>query len=144
MAEILETLSTYIARIERLEEQFASQDIIISDNQKREFLRDGDDDRIRKEPILWRLYQHSMFYVVTVPPGMTVKKHRHDEDIFRYVASGSLVLNGNINIRAGTWFVIRKGVEYEIFTIDGYVALSSYTSICQTNRGDLRMHLIEE
>lgn len=144
MKEVVEKLSTYLDRIERLEGQFISERIIIStDIRKKELLIDGDDERIVKEPILWRLYQQHMFYVVTVPAGTIVKQHQHDEDLFRYIAQGSLLLNKTHQIAAGTWFVIRANTPYEITTDEGYVSLAGYTSICQTNRGELGAHIVK-
>lgn len=145
MKEVEEKFSTYLDRIERLEEQFASDPIILSTSLKaKELLIDGDDERIVKEPILWRLYQHNMFYIVTVPAGTVVKKHKHDEDIFRFIAQGSLVLNKVHKITAGTWFVIRANTTYEITTDEGYVSFGGYTSICRTNRGTFGTHLVKK
>ena len=145
MKEVEEKFSTYLDRIERLEDQFASESIILSTNLKaKELLIDGDDERIVKEPILWRLYQHNMFYIVTVPAGTVVKKHQHDEDLFRFIAQGSLILNNEHKIVAGTWFVIRANTPYEITTEDGYVSFGGYTSICRTNRGTFGTHLVKE
>jgi len=134
MKEINEKLSTYIDRIERFEEQFADQNIIISTSLKNETLIDGDEEDILREPILWRLYEHNMFYVVTVPAGKHIKKHQHDESIFRFIAQGSLLLNGEYEINAGMWFVVKANTPYEIKTKEGYVSMAGYTSNCQTSR----------
>ncbi|MEA1029374.1 hypothetical protein T3A99_12430 [Pseudomonas sp. N-137] len=145
MTEIAERLSTYLDRIERLEGQFSKESIIISTELKsKEFLIDGDDERIVKEPILWRLYQHNMFYVMTVPAGTVIKKHKHDEDLFRFVAQGSLVFNKKTNIVAGTWFVVKANTPYEITTKEGYVSIAGYTSNCRTNRGVDGTHLVRK
>ena len=144
MPEINERLSTYIDRIERFETQFKDQDIIISTSLKNEILVDGEDEDIRKEPILWRLYEHNMFYIVTVPPGKNIDKHQHDESIFRFIAQGSLVLNGKNKITSGMWFVVRANTPYEIHTEEGYVSLAAYTSMCRTRRTAVGTHLIEE
>ena len=146
MAEIDERLSTYIDRIERFEDQFSNRNIILSTSLENEILVDGDDEDIRKEPVLYRLYEHYMFYVVTVPPGKKIHRHRHDESIFRFIAQGSLTLTENDeshDIQSGMWFVVRANTPYEILTEEGYVSLAGYTSICQTNRGPRRSHLIE-
>lgn len=146
MAEILERLSTYIDRIERFEDQMADQSIIVSATLDNEILLDGDDDDIQKEPVLWRLYEHNMFYVVSVPPNKDIQKHEHHESVFRFVAHGSLTLrskNDEYNVQSGMWFVVRANTPYEIVTKEGYVALSGYTSICQTNRGASGSHLVE-
>jgi quercetin dioxygenase-like cupin family protein len=144
MKEVEEKFSTYLDRIERLEGQFHSDSIILSTSlNTKEFLIDGDDERIVKEPILWRLYQHNMFYIVTVPAGTVIQKHKHGENVFRFIAQGSLTLNKKITIVAGTWFVVRANTPYQITTEEGYVSLTAYTSICQTNRGAFGSHLVK-
>jgi hypothetical protein len=134
MKELQEKLSTYIDRIERFEEQSGKKKIILSRKLDKELLLDGDEEDIEKEPILWRLNDYNMFYIVTVPPGKHVKKHKHDEDIFRFLAQGELTINKKHKVKAGEWFVIKGGTEYEITTKKGYVTLAAYTSICQTSR----------
>ena len=116
MAEVDERLSTYIDRIERFEDQFSNQDVILSTTLRNEILLDGDDEDIRKEPVLWRLYEHYMFYVVTVPPGKQIEKHKHDECIFRFIGQGGLTLicsGVSYNINCGTWFVVKADTPYE-------------------------------
>ena len=145
MKEIDEKLSTYLDRIERLEGQFFDKSIVISSTVRtKEILIDGDDERISKEPILWRLYQHNMFYIVNVPAGTVVKKHSHQEDLFRFIAKGSLLLNNEFVINSGEWFVIKAGTPYEITTKEGYTSFAAYTSICQTNRGTKGSHLVKK
>lgn len=134
MKEIQEKLSTYIDRIERFEDQYGKRKIILSRTLDKEVLIDGDEEDIEKEPILWRLNDYNMFYIVTVPPGKHVKKHKHDEDIFRFLAQGELVINKKYKVKAGEWFVIKGGTEYEIATKKGYITMAAYTSICQTSR----------
>jgi hypothetical protein len=141
MKEIQERMSTYFDRIERLETYFENRDIIISTNlEQKEILVDGDDDRIQKEPILWRLNQYNLFYIVTVPGGTDVSRHSHDEAVFRFLASGDLLLNNEYQIQPGSWFVIRAGVEYEIKTKEGYTTLAGYVSNCRTRRMDTGLH----
>lgn len=145
MKEVEEKLSTYLDRIERFEEQFASDSIILSTSlAAKELLIDGDDERIVKEPILWRLFQHNMFYIVSVPAGTVIKEHMHDEDLFRFIAQGSLTLNKKYKVTAGTWFVIRANTPYEITTDEGYQSLAGYRSICRTNRGLEGTHLVKK
>ena len=147
MVEIDERLSTYIDRIERLEVQFSDRDIVLSTSLRNEILVSGDDEDTRKEPVLYRLYGHYMFYVVTVPPGKRIRRHQHDETIFRFIAQGGLSLNSNdenYDVRAGTWFVVKANTPYEIRTDEGYLALAAYTSTCQTDRGPRGSHLLEE
>lgn len=144
MKEIDERLSTYIDRIERLEQQFADRSIIVSTDLEREYLIDGEDDDIRKEPILWRLYQHNMFYVVTVPPNKEITRHQHDEPIFRFIAKGSLVINNEYKVEAGMWCVVKANTPYAIYTEEGYISMAAYTSNCRTRRTATGKHLIEE
>ena len=93
MKEVKETLATFQERISRFEHQFEGRDIIISTELEREYLLDGEDLTIRKEPILWSLSDYHLFYVVTVPPGKHIPKHSHDEAIFRFIAQGNLLVN---------------------------------------------------
>ncbi len=134
MREIDETLSTYIDRIERFEDQFLERDIIVSTDLPNELLIDGDDEDIVKEPILWRLFTHNMFYVVTVPADKSIPTHCHEEDIFRFIAQGSLVLNDEYNLKAGTWFVVKANTPYQIKTEEGYISVAGYVSRCKTRR----------
>lgn len=143
MQEVQETLATFQDRISRLEHQFGDRDIIISSELNNEFLLDGDDLSIRKEPILWNLSDYHLFYVITVPPGKSISKHSHDEAIFRYLAQGSLLLNKTYKIEAGNWFVVKAGVPYEIETDTGYVTFGGYGHWCQTRRGAASTHVIE-
>ena len=134
MAEINESLSTYLDRIERLEEQFLDKDIVVSSSLRNEILLDGEDDEIQKEPILWRLHQYNMFYVVRVPKGTTIQRHRHDEAVFRFVTEGSLILNDEHEITSGMWFVVKAETPYEVRTEEGYVAIAAYQQRCKTRR----------
>ena len=134
MAEIDERLSTYLDRIERLEEQFLDKDIVVSSSLRNEVLLDGDDDEIQKEPILWRLHQYNMFYIVRVPKGTTIQRHQHDEAVFRFVAEGSLVLNNEHKITSGMWFVVKADTPYEVRTEEGYVAIAAYKLKCKTRK----------
>src|SRR5712691_1191310 len=108
MPEILETFSTYLARIEKVQDQL-NKPIVISTEVPVPTLRDGD---IEKVPIGWPLYRQNMFYLVKVPAKKHVKRHSHDEDVFRFIVQGSLLLNGSIKIDAGMWFVIRANTPY--------------------------------
>jgi hypothetical protein len=71
--------------------------------------------------------------VVKVPAKKHVRRHSHDEDVFRFVAKGSLIINGDIKVKEGTWFVVRANTPYEIETETGYTAFSGYkVGPCQT------------
>ena len=130
MAEVNETFATYLARIEKVLPQM-KKPIVLSTEVKIPTLRDGD---IKKVPIAWPLYRHTMFYIVTVPANKHVPRHSHDEDVFRLILKGSLVVNRSIEIKEGMWFVVRANTPYEIETKTGYTAFNGYWFICVTNR----------
>jgi hypothetical protein len=134
MPEIFETFSTYRARVEQ-SLQGIDTPIILSTDIQIPILRSGDDRSIEKVPIAWPLFEHSeaMWYSVTVPPGKSVPLHSHEEDIFRYVVKGSLVLNGTIQINEGMWFVVKANTPYEIFTEGGFEALFRYQMRCRSS-----------
>src|SRR3954462_658355 len=115
MAEILETMSTYIARIEKVENQMKTP-IVLSTDVIMPTLKDG---AIEKVPIAWPFYGN-MVYSVKVPPETQVRQHSHDHDIFRYVIRGSLTINDSIQVNEGMWFVIRANTSYKIDTQSGY------------------------
>ena len=83
-------------------------------------------------PVSITPYDYNMFYIVEVPPGTHVKRHIHDESIFRFVFKGSLVLNKSIRVKHGTWFVVKANTPYEIDTRSGYVAMNVYKANCMT------------
>lgn len=127
MAEILETLSTYIARIEKVQDQM-EEPIVVSTDVTMPILRDGD---IEKVPIPCLFPGISMFYTVTVPPNTHVSTHSHDEDIFRYVVHGSLTINDSIQVNQGMWLLIRANTSYKIDTESGYKSIVGYRSPCK-------------
>ena len=144
MKEISETLSVFADRIERLSHQFEEKEIIFSDEIEKEYLLDGENKDIEKEPILWPLRDTNMFYIVRTRPKSSTPKHSHDESVFRVLLSGSLRINGRTVDTPGTWFVVRKGVKYEIETDGGYITLAGYGMACQTQRGASGVHLLRE
>jgi hypothetical protein len=144
MKEVNETLSVFADRIERLSPQFNGKDIIFSDEIDKEFLLDGENRDIEKEPVLWPMYGKNMFYIVRTRPNAKTPRHSHDESVFRVLLSGSLKINGRTVDKPGTWFVVREGVKYEIQTEQGYVTLAGYGSACGTQRGTSRGHLLKE
>ncbi len=144
MKEVNETLSVFAERIERLSHQFKGKDIIFSDEIDKEFLLDGENRDIEKEPVLWPLYDRNMFYIVRTRPRAKTPRHSHDESVFRILLSGSLKINGRNVDKPGTWFVVREGVMYEIETEEGYVTLAGYGEACGTQRGASRVHLLKE
>jgi quercetin dioxygenase-like cupin family protein len=145
MKQIQERLSTYIDRLERLGGRFGNDGVMLSTSiTEREVLVDGDDDRISKDPVLYPLFKHNMFYLVTVPAGTVVSPHAHDEDIFRLIVKGSLTLNKRYRIEAGTWFAVKAGSKYEITTDEGYLSLAGYTSNCRTRRMESGLHGVKK
>jgi len=135
MAEILETFSTYRARVEQ-SLQDIDKPIILSTDIHIPSLKGGDDRSIEMVPIAWPLYERDepMSYVVTVPPNKSVPLHSHDEDVFRYIVKGSLVLNGSIQIDEGMWFVVKANTPYETYTEGGYKAFFQYNHVCMSSR----------
>jgi mannose-6-phosphate isomerase-like protein (cupin superfamily) len=94
---------------------------------------------VERMPIAWLLYErgHKMFYITNVPMGTHIKPHTHSEDVFRYILSGSLVVNANnesFRITQGMWFVIKKNISYEVKTDEGYTALAAYRYMCEVKR----------
>jgi redox-sensitive bicupin YhaK (pirin superfamily) len=141
MAEILETLSTFIARIDKVQDQM-KKPIVLSTDVTMPTLKDGD---IEKVPIPWRFDGVSMVYTVTVPPETHVRQHSHKEDIFRYVVRGSLTINDSIQVNEGMWFVTKANTSYKIDTKTGYQSILMYhqSDMCLSNQPGGK-HLIEE
>jgi hypothetical protein len=132
MPALHETFSTYKERIEKVR-NLLNDPIVLSTNVPMPTLT-GRDERIKMVPIGWPLFENKepMFYIVTVLPDTTVHKHAHDEDIFRLVLKGSLVLNEHIEVNEGMWFVVRANTPYEITTKTGYTNLINYNHVCTT------------
>lgn len=132
MAEILETLSTYIARIEKVQDQMRKP-IVLSTDVTMPTLKDGD---IEKVPIACLFPGISMFYTVTVPPKTHVRTHSHHEDIFRYAIRGSLTINDSIQVNEGMWFLFRGNTSYKIDTETGYTSLVGYrnSAVCLSSQ----------
>lgn len=129
-----DTLSQYIKRIEEAEAKAdPGHGIITSHDLEIPPLTHG---RIERHQIGWRLYQHLMYYLIKVEADTRVKKHSHNEDVFRLVTRGSLILRTNpdeMEFHEGEWFVVREGTEYEIETRTGYTALAGYKMACKAN-----------
>jgi hypothetical protein len=132
MPETLETFSTYLARIEKVLPEMETP-IVLSTQVDIPTIRDRE---IEKVPIAWPLYKHNMFYIIKVPANTHVARHSHDEDVFRFIIKGSLVLNDSISINEGMWFVIRANTPYEIDTKTGYTAFGGYREHCIARLGE--------
>ncbi len=122
-----------------------NQPIVLSTDVDIATLKGGEDNNTEMVPIAWPLYENteSMLYIVTVPPNTHVRSHSHEEDIFRYVVKGSLVVNNSIHIDEGIWFVIRANTPYEIDTVSGYKTIMRYTHLCRSIRPG-GTHWVEE
>ncbi len=129
--EFGEPLSKYIRRIEEVEERAdLTAGLITSRDLHIPPLTSGP---VRKIPIVWRLYEYSMFYIIRTEAKTLVERHSHNEDVFRLVMEGSLrVSTGEreIEFKSGDWFVIRSGQNYEISTEDGYTVMCTYRIAC--------------
>jgi len=130
--DLLENLSDFTKRIEKLAPEFAKKKLIISTELATRALKE--DRGVRKTPVTWPLWDYKMFYIVDVPAKTTVPKHSHDEAVFRILISGSLTVNRVHIDEPGTWWVVPEFTEYEITTETGYKLLSSYVSHCTTGR----------
>jgi quercetin dioxygenase-like cupin family protein len=78
-----------------------------------------------------------MYYLIKVEAGTSVEKHSHNEDIFRLVTRGSLILRttpDEMEFHEGEWFVVREGMAYEIESRTGSTALAEYKMACKTQR----------
>jgi hypothetical protein len=129
MPKIRETVFTYIERIGKVQNKM-KKPIVLSTEVNIATLWDGD---VEKTPIAWPLFNgYNMFYIVRVPPKKRVRRHSHDEDVFRLVVEGSLIINGHVRVKEGMWFVIRANTPYEIETETGYTAFSGYGAACIT------------
>lgn len=75
--------------------------------------------------------QFRICVVTTVASGRLIKRHRHvDEPMFRYLISGSFVLNGE-SYQSGEWVIVPQGMEYEIYSYEGYTTLAGYGMSCE-------------
>jgi hypothetical protein len=131
-SDVLESLASYIKRVEKYAPELAKKKLIVSTDFDVEPFKE--DRGIRKTPVVWPLWDYKMFYVVDVPPGVTVPKHSHNESVFRILISGSLTINGVKIEKPGTWYVVPAFTEYKIKTETGYSVLSDYTSVCRTGK----------
>jgi quercetin dioxygenase-like cupin family protein len=125
-----EMLSTYIARIEKIWPHIKNKPVVLSTDVPQRPI-DGKGG-IKKVPILWPLYRHHMFYIVTFPTKARFGRHRHDEDVFRYVIEGSLTVTADkksYQVGQGMWIVVRANTYYSI-AVGGTVVLVAYTNGC--------------
>jgi len=139
MAKIRETFSTYVARIEKIQAQM-QKPIVLSTKVTIPTLKDGG---IKKVP--WPMYDINMLYTVTVPPGTHVRRHSHEQDIFRYAVGGSFAINDSIQVNAGMWVLIRANTPYKIDTQDGYTCVVGYgrCAQCTSSQPDGKYTIVE-
>jgi len=86
-------------------------------------------NRIDKSLIPIDFKRFRLMSVTTVSAGVTVVPHSHNEPVFRFILSGSLVLNG-VRYETGDWMLIPKDMVYELNTEEGYTALVDYGGKC--------------
>ena len=133
-----EKLSTYIARIEKIWPRIKNKPVVLSTDVPQRPI-DGRGG-IKKVPIVWPLYQHNMFYIVTFPANTHIPRHRHDEDVFRYVIEGSLIVRAgkkSYEVDEGMWVVVRANTYYSIAARGNpqpAVALVAYTNGCPVQK----------
>jgi len=127
MTKFHDTFAKYLARVEKAQGKMRKSIVVSTDVKTAPLLAQKG---IKRMPIAWPLHKHNMFYVVTVPPNSRIKSHSHDEDVFRYLSKGSLVLNGSIQIKEGMWFVVKANTSYNITTKSGYTAVAGYQFEC--------------
>ena len=111
-----EYLSQYIARIEDALEGLENQPVIRSSDVPEIWLGTGP---VKRMPILWRLYEHTMFYITTIEAGTRVETHRHPENVFRYVIDGAIdiVVDGrSYPVSKGMWIAVRANTDYSVIT----------------------------
>lgn len=130
----VELLSKYIARIEKALEKVKHKRVILSTDLPQHRLGHGD---VRRLPILWPLYEHSMFYITTLAVGTRVPRHRHNENVFRYVIEGSIEVDAGERayyVSKGMWIVVRANTSYSLKTASnphGAIILSAYQNQCK-------------
>ena len=110
-----ELLSTYIARIEKALKRTKHKHVILSTDVRARPIG----HRRNKLPILWPLYEHSMFYITTLKPGTHVQTHQHDENVFRYVIEGEIdliVKRKTYTVKKGMWVAVRAHTNYSLRT----------------------------
>ena len=111
-----ELLSTYIARIEKALKKVQHKHVILSTDLPNYVLGRGKTKRV---PILWPLYEHSMFYITTLKAGTRVRTHQHAENVFCYVIDGEIditVRKKTYSVKKGMWVAVRANTNYSLAT----------------------------
>ena len=111
-----EYLSKYIKRLEDALEDLEDRPVIRSSDVEEIWLGSGP---VKRMPILWRLYEHTMFYITTIEAGTDVETHCHHENVFRYVIEGAidvLVDGRSYPVSQGMWIVVRANTNYSLVT----------------------------
>jgi quercetin dioxygenase-like cupin family protein len=130
----IELLSTYIARIEKALKKVEHKHVILSTDLSEEPLGHGN---IKRLPILWPLYEHSMFYITTLKAGTRVQTHQHAENVFRYVIDGAIdvtVKEKTYRVKKGMWIAVRANTNYSLATRSNPTSatlLSAYQYQCK-------------
>ena len=110
-----ELLSTYIARIEKALKKVAHKHVILSTDLPTYVIG----RKTPRVPILWPLYEHSMFYITTLKDGTRVRTHQHAENVFRYVIHGEIdiiVKSKTYTVKKGMWVAVRAHTNYSLTT----------------------------
>jgi quercetin dioxygenase-like cupin family protein len=111
-----ELLSTYIARIEKALKKVKHKHVILSTDVRARPIGRGN---VKRLPILWPLYEHSMFYITTLKAGTRVRRHQHAENVFRYVIDGEIditVKKKTYTVKKGMWVAVRAHTNYSLAT----------------------------
>lgn len=86
---------------------------------------------IHKSVLPIDISQFNILVVSEVIPDRLIKKHKHDDEPqFRYILSGSFILNDEV-FNAGDWVIVPQSHEYEIFTETGYTTIAGYGMSCR-------------
>jgi quercetin dioxygenase-like cupin family protein len=130
-----EYLSKYIARIEDALKGHENQPVILSTDLPNYVLGQG---AVTRVPILWRLYEHSMFYITTIEAGTDVGTHCHPENVFRYVIEGAIdiVVEGrSYQVSQGRWILVRANTNYSLVARSNphVKVFSAYQYTCKVN-----------
>ena len=110
-----ELLSTYIARIEKALKKVEHKHVILSTDLPHCVIG----RKTPRVPILWPLYEHSMFYITTLKAGTRVRTHQHAENVFRYVIDGEIditVKRKTYTVKKGMWAAVRAITNYSLAT----------------------------
>ncbi|HEV2036872.1 MAG TPA: cupin domain-containing protein [Candidatus Dormibacteraeota bacterium] len=58
------------------------------------------------------LDESTLVFLTVAEPGAIVPTHVHKRDLFRVVLSGSIFVNGDIELKTADWMYVPKGTPY--------------------------------